>query len=121
MHWRRNLSTSPGLPMNIHRSTCLLVACFVLLTACSAGHDDRLKSDVGMLKITAPSTASPAPSRPSSRSCPRDYLASLRPEGALPSPNSIPSDSFMGAIRAQQYFVVGVDQNTKLLGYYNPN
>ena len=27
----------------------------------------------------------------------------------------------MGVIRKRGYLIVGVDQNTKLLGYYNPN
>jgi polar amino acid transport system substrate-binding protein len=102
------------------RYVCLLAACLVLLTACSATRDDRLNSAVGMLNIGTPA-ATPSTSSPPAGPCPRDYLASLRPEGPAPSPNRIPSDSFMGTVRNRGRLIVGVDQNTKLLGYYNPN
>ena len=106
--------------MNSRRSICCsLRPCVMLLTACGATTDDRLESAVGMLNI---GTQAAAPSTPrSARGCPRDYLASLRPEGPLPSPNNISPNTFMGVIRHRGYLIVGVDQNTKLLGYYNPN
>ena len=106
--------------MNMRYVCLLLAACLVLLTACSATSDDRLNSAVGMLNIGTPA-ATPATSSPPVRPCPPDYLASLQPEWPAPSPNSMPSDTFMGTVRNQRRLIVGVDQNTKLLGYYNPN
>jgi polar amino acid transport system substrate-binding protein len=105
--------------MNIRRSICLVASCVMLLTACGATSDDRLESAIGMLNIGTPAATPSTPSPP--RGCPRDYLASLRPEGPLPSPNNIPSNTFMEFIRHRGYLIVGVDQNTKLLGYYNPD
>jgi polar amino acid transport system substrate-binding protein len=105
--------------MNIRRSICLAASCVMLLTACGATSDDRLESAVGMLNIGTPATPSTSSAPP--RGCPRDYLASLRPERTPPSPSNIPPNTFMDVIRHQGYLIVGVDQNTKLLGYYNPN
>jgi len=105
--------------MNMRRYLLLLAAGLVLLTACSATKDDRLESSVGLLDISS-APASSSSSTPA-RGCPRDYLASLRPEGPLPSPTNIPPNTFMDFIRHRGYLIVGVDQNTKLLGYYNPD
>ena len=103
--------------MNVRRSICLFASCVMLLTACGATNDDRLNSAVGMLNIgTRAATPPTSPAAP-----PPCHLASLRPKGPPPSPSSIPPDSFMGVIRNRHRLVVGVDQNTKLLGYYNPN
>jgi polar amino acid transport system substrate-binding protein len=97
----------------------ILVSCLVLLTACSTTKDDRLGSSVEQLDLTpAPATSS---SSSSSAACRKDYKASLRPDRPLPAPNKMSPDSFMDAIWRQGYLMVGVDQNTKLLGYYNPN
>ena len=106
--------------MNIRRSICLVASCVMLLTACGATTDDRLESAVGMLNIGTPAATPSTPPLPRGVHA-RDYLASLRPEGPPPSPNNISSDTFMDVIRHQGYLIVGVDQNTKLLGYYNPN
>jgi polar amino acid transport system substrate-binding protein len=108
--------------MNPRRYAWLLIGCMMLSAGCSSTRDDRLDSSVEQLDIT------PAPTPPTSSSaaskCKSDYpyyLASLRPEGPLPSPNNLPARSFMSDIRKKGSLTVGVDQNTKLLGYYNPN
>jgi polar amino acid transport system substrate-binding protein len=103
--------------MNLRRSICLFASCVMFLTACGATNDDRLNSAVGMLNI-----GTPAATRPTSPASPPPcHLASLRPDGRLPSPDNISPNTFMGVIRNRGHLVVGVDQNTKLLGYYNPN
>ena len=104
--------------MNGRRSVLLLAACLLLLVACSSTKDDRLESSVGQLDITS----APAPSPPSSKAqCTNDYTASLNPKGQHPSPNNISPNSFMRAIQKRGFLIVGVDKNTKLLGYYNSN
>ena len=97
----------------------ILVCSLVLLTACSTTKDDRLESSVEQIDLTPAPTQSSSSS--SSAACRKDYKASLRPDRPLPAPNNMSPDSFMGAIWRQGYLIVGVDQNTKLLGYYNPN
>lgn len=49
-----------------------------------------------------------------------DATASLRPQGALPSPNALPAGSTMAAIRARGSLIVGVNQNTFNFGYRDP-
>jgi polar amino acid transport system substrate-binding protein len=46
--------------------------------------------------------------------------ASLRPEGSLPAPGSMPGGSTMRRIQDSGLLKVGVDQNTNLFGYRNP-
>ena len=105
--------------MNPRRYAWLLIGCLMLSAACSSTKDDRLDSSVEQLNIT---TAPPAPTSSSAApNCKSDYLASLSPEGPLPPPNNISADSFMDVIKKRKYLIVGVDKNTKLLGYYNPS
>ena len=105
--------------MKARRYAWLLAACMMVSAGCSATPDDRLNSSVGLLDITpVPTPQTPTPPAPT---CKPDYLASLRPEGPLPSPNNLPAGSFISVIHKRGFLIVGVDQNTKLLGYYNPN
>ncbi len=105
--------------MKARRYAWLLAACMMVSAGCSSTTDDRLNSSVGLLDITpVPTPQTPTPPAPT---CKPDYLASLRPQGPLPSPNNLPAGSFMSVIHKRGFLIVGVDQNTKLLGYYNPN
>ena len=45
---------------------------------------------------------------------------SLRPQGALPQPDALPSGSTMAKIKARGRLSAGVDQGKYLLGYRNP-
>jgi polar amino acid transport system substrate-binding protein len=56
------------------------------------------------------------PKKPISCAHPFDSLA----PSALPPPGRMPAGSFMQRIRAYGALVVGVDQNTLRLGYFNP-
>ena len=49
-----------------------------------------------------------------------DPTASLRPHGPLPSPGNMPAGTFMRTIQDRGRLIVGVDQNSLLLGYLNP-
>ena len=50
-----------------------------------------------------------------------DPTASIPPPATLPAPGSMPPGSWMAHIRARGYLVAGVDQNTYLWGYRDPN
>jgi polar amino acid transport system substrate-binding protein len=77
---------------------------------------------------TTGAPATPATSAPAS-SCTNDTAtttgnatASLRPAGPLPAPGSpMPAGSFMAAIQKRGRLIVGVDQNTYLMGFVNPS
>ncbi|MGH3624814.1 MAG: glutamate ABC transporter substrate-binding protein [Sciscionella sp.] len=49
-----------------------------------------------------------------------DPTASLSP-GALPAPGRMPAGTTMAKIQERGYLIAGVDQNTFLFGYRNPN
>jgi polar amino acid transport system substrate-binding protein len=49
-----------------------------------------------------------------------DATASLRPDGPLPQPGAMPSGSTMATIAARGRLIAGVDQNTYLMGFRNP-
>jgi polar amino acid transport system substrate-binding protein len=65
----------------------------------------------GAVEVATPPTAANA-------NCDRE--ASLRP-GPLPSPGAMPPGSTMAAIAERGRLIVGVDQNTYLFGFRNPN
>ena len=54
------------------------------------------------------------------RGCPH-MTASLRPPHSLPAPDAMPAGSFMAAIRRRGVLRAGVDQNTLLFSYLNPD
>jgi polar amino acid transport system substrate-binding protein len=96
-------------------ATCAITVTVLMAAACSTAHDraapDRLG---GRTAATTTTTATPT------SDC-GDPTASLRPQGALPSPNQMPASTYMRTIQERGYLVVGVDQNTLLLGARNPD
>lgn len=60
----------------------------------------------------------PAPGQDTS--C-EDPTASRRPTGALPAPGQMPAGSTMAAIVGREHLIAGVDQNTFLFGYRDPD
>jgi polar amino acid transport system substrate-binding protein len=96
----------------------LLLLLALALPGCASIHDDALRSSQAALAAKAP--AAPTSSTTLSRA-PRcsDPTASLRP-GPRPAPGHMPAGTFMRAIQRRGRLIVGVDQNTLLLGYLNP-
>src|SRR5207302_1297079 len=71
---------------------------------------------------TAPPASAPPPASPPAPapSC-GDATASLRPpSGVLPTPGSMPSNTFMKTIQERGKLVAGVSQDILLFGYQNP-
>ncbi len=50
-----------------------------------------------------------------------DPTASLPPPSVMPAPGQMPAGSWMARIQARGYLLAGVDQNTYLWGYRDPN
>jgi polar amino acid transport system substrate-binding protein len=98
----------------------------VLAAACGA----RVTSSPAIpAAVTAPqvipSGAEEVPDGPGTsaadQSCNRgDPTASLAPQGPLPAAGDMPAGSFMATIYHHGYLTAGVDQNTLLWGYRNP-
>jgi polar amino acid transport system substrate-binding protein len=102
------------------RSAVLACAALLLLSACgttAAGHTPVPKAVVVIPKgahrvYLAPSASSV------DDSC--NPTASLSPPTAMPTPGNMPQGSKMAQILARGHLEVGVDQNTYLWGYRNP-
>ncbi len=92
------------------------------LTAAGCATSDKASQDaLRALSVQATTTTAAPPSGPptTAPSC-ANPTASLRPQGPLPGPGAMPAGSFMAAIQQRGRLVVGVDQNTLLFGYLNP-
>lgn len=103
------------------RPTAAVVALCALMAAasCAPKADEASRSALRALAAGATTTTAPKPTATTAPSC-GNPTASLRPQAPLPAPGSLPAGSFMAAIRQRGRLVVGVDQNTLLFGYLNP-
>lgn len=102
------------------RAACRLVA--LVLTAatvagCAGTSDQALRTTLAALHTQTPTPVASASSAPVQ--C-RNVTASLRPPASPPAAGSMPSASFMAKIKKRGYLIAGVDQNTLLLSYFNP-
>jgi polar amino acid transport system substrate-binding protein len=106
---RRLLPPVAGLVL-----VALLGACASPAPQSSAGAPPAAPRPVGVQDpaVIPSSTGGPAPT------C--NARASLRPAGALPDPGRMPAGSTMARIVEAGRLRVGVDQNTYLFGYRNP-
>ena len=93
----------------------------VLVAAATAGcgtaSDHAEREALAALGVQA---SSPSPSSTSAKGPRCNVDASLRPPAAMPAPGAMPAGSDMAAIRRRGHLLVGVDQNTRLLAYWNP-
>jgi polar amino acid transport system substrate-binding protein len=95
------------------RRVVLSLLALCLLSACAAPRDHRADTAIQVLAIPHPS-ASPI-------GLPKASLCTNNPSvGPLPKPGRMPAGSQMANILERKYLKVGVDQNTMLLGYFNP-
>jgi polar amino acid transport system substrate-binding protein len=89
-----------------------------LLAACGSTSDHAERLTLAALGTKLPSTH-PAPPPSPEAPC-GDVTASLRPDAVMPAPGAMPAGSFMARIESRGYLVAGVDQNTLLFAYLNP-
>ena len=99
--------------------TLALTGCVVLgLVGCGGVSEQALHVSASAFESQQAHTT-PGPSPPPASKC-GDPTASLRPQGPLPAPGRMPAGTFMRTIQDRGRLIVGVDQNSLLLGYLNP-
>jgi len=92
-----------------------------LLTVGCSTTDKASQDALKALSVQATTTTvAPATGPPTTAPSCASPTASLRPQGTLPGPGAMPAGSFMATIQQRGRLVVGVDQNTLLFGYLNP-
>jgi polar amino acid transport system substrate-binding protein len=101
------------------------VALFATVTAgCAANNGPLNLATVGSAQAPMPGgvlvgKAALPPASATSSNC-GDPTRSLRPPAQLPPPGNMPSGSTMAKIQQRGFLIAGVDQNTYLFGYRNP-
>jgi len=101
------------------RVAALLVASALLIAGCSPAH--QLPSPVSVSPVDmTPAGAHTVSMTPATADIDCDREASLRP-GPQPPSGTMPAGSTMASIAEHGRLVVGVDQNTYLFGYRNPD
>jgi len=98
-----------------------VLGCMVamMLAGCGSISDRALRASLGALEAKVPAPSASSSSKAANLPC-GDPTASLRPEGPLPAAGHMPAGTFMRKIQDRGRLIVGVDQNTLLLGYLNP-
>ncbi len=95
------------------------IAVVVALVAACSSTDRASRDALGALSVQV-TTTTVAPGPPTTAVTCSEPTASLRPQSPLPAPGAMPAGSFMAAIQQRGRLIVGVDQNTLLFGYLNP-
>jgi len=99
-----------------HRSVGLIVCAAVVLGGCASVSDDAQNSSLAALATQVPAPKDYHPPKPEkTRSCDRLF------HSAVPSTGRMPAGSYMEEIRKRGKLIVGVDQNTLRLGYFDPS
>jgi polar amino acid transport system substrate-binding protein len=101
------------------RAAAVLVACALLIAGCSPAHQPPSPVNVSPVDMT-PAGAQVVSAIPDGPDTDCDREASLRP-WPLPPSGAMPAGSTMASIAKRGRLVVGVDQNTYLFGYRNPD
>jgi polar amino acid transport system substrate-binding protein len=104
-------------------ATTAVVVLAALVAGCTS--TDRAATDRAETVFTAPpSTVAPPTTTTTAavdpQCTPNDPSRSLRPPNTLPPPGQMPVGTTMVDIQGRQTLRVGVDQNTLLFGYRNP-
>jgi polar amino acid transport system substrate-binding protein len=95
-----------------------VLAAAAAIGGCGSTSDRPLQIALAALATKPPAPAASSPSKPQPRCS--HLTASLRPPAVMPAPRAMPKGSFMERIRKRGYLLAGVDQNTLLFAYLNP-
>jgi polar amino acid transport system substrate-binding protein len=99
---------------------CALACALALaLAGCASVSDNAQRRSLAALRTPDPKPLPGLPELRGTAQCERDQFASLAP-GRLPAAGHMPSGSFMRQIQRRGYLIVGVDQNSLGLGYFDP-
>jgi polar amino acid transport system substrate-binding protein len=102
------------------RRTAGLIVCAALaLGGCASVSDEAQNGSLAALATQAPIPLGYVPVPPKKPISCAHLFDSLAPS-AVPPPGRMPVGSYMRRIRALGTLVVGVDQNTPRMGYFNP-
>jgi len=107
----------------VRRSRLSLIAFMVVTALVSVVMQTSEPSATRSVNATQPAAApppAPAASPTTDTSC-GDPTASLRPPGAVPAPGAFAGYPYLKTIHDRGRLVVGVSQDTMLLGYLNPS
>ncbi|WP_414638651.1 glutamate ABC transporter substrate-binding protein [Actinophytocola sp.] len=102
----------------------MLALLLVGVTGCASGGRPVDLATVDSVERPAPVGAEENPAPPSTSAAPApncDPTASFRPLTPMPPPGQMPQGTTMAKIKANGKLVAGVDQNTFLFGFRNPN
>ncbi len=91
----------------------------IALAGCGSISDRALHASLSALEVQGAGSTREHLEQSRDVAC-GDPTASLRPQGTLPAPGHMPAGTFMRTIQDRGRLIVGVDQNTLLLGYLNP-
>ena len=112
-----------GIPMSGHPTrlrlvgvTSLLAVMAGVLVGCASSSDSAERAALAALKGPATTTTTLSPPAKPAKLC----QTSLPPMNPVPSPGHMPAGSFMRTIQSRGKLVVGVDQNTLRLSYFDP-
>ena len=104
------------------RRSALALAAIVLVAggvaACGSGSDRAERTALAALGTPQPPSPPPPPP-PKNVRC-RNVRASLRPPAVMPTPGAMPAGSFVARIERHGHLIAGVDQNTLLFAYFDP-
>jgi polar amino acid transport system substrate-binding protein len=112
--------------MNARRPVIVAVALLIVVTAggCTFSEESVAPARVSpLIEAPRPVGAQDPAVVPSVTAAPPgscDPRASLRPQGALPTPGQMPDGSTMAKIVQRGRLIVGVDQNSFLFGFRDP-
>jgi polar amino acid transport system substrate-binding protein len=101
----------------------LAVGAALLLAGCGSATTPANRNGGAVAPPRPQGVADPATipsSAPGDDTCP-DPTASLAPPASMPIPGHMPAGSTMAAIKQRGHLIAGVDQNTYLFGYREPN
>jgi polar amino acid transport system substrate-binding protein len=107
------------------RIAALAALCALVATGCAANNGPLNLANVGAAQAPMPGgvligkAALPSPASATGANC-GDPTRSLRPPAQLPPPGNMPAGSTMQKIEQRGFLIAGVDQNTYLFGYRNP-
>jgi polar amino acid transport system substrate-binding protein len=97
----------------------LIVCAAVALGGCASVSDKAQNSSLAALATQEPTPGPGLEALAPTRGCLAHPYESL-PPGKLPLPGHMPAGTFMRRIQQRGHLVVGVDQNSLGLGYFNP-